>query len=89
MATKIPLHIQAAAEMELRRRQRERATTCCMCDLSEKIALVYTGTATRPQVCEHTVEQQDPNSAFNQHWNWQIKEIYGSSGEDLESEVAI
>lgn len=74
-----PAHIRAAAELELRRRQKERSANCFFCALSESTSEIYDGEAVRPDPCPHILDQQDIGSSFNQNLLDQMEAIYGDA----------
>lgn len=72
MTLKIPVQLQAAAELELRRRQKERAENCYRC---ESKALLYKTFDENyvPDPCAHSREEQDINSERNQSYIRQLE----------------
>lgn len=76
MASKIPVQLKAAAELELRRRQRERAANCYLCEVEALLHQVY-GTVAEPGECPHMREQQDIDSVSNQKLIEDIDLMYG------------
>lgn len=77
MADNFPLSVRAAAELELRRRQRERAAMCFMCEVSAMIDEVYGSVIDPDAVCGHASQLQDIDSAFNQRLIADFEMIYG------------
>lgn len=81
--SKFPVQMKAAAELELRRRHKERAKDCLMCDFEEMVNEVYGVDERRPAECDHTREQQDPGSEFNRRFTRDIEAIYGGGGTEM------
>lgn len=73
---KLPHSIQAAAELERRRRHRERVENCYRCEMRKLIYEVY-GSTEELKPCSHSLEEQDINSERNQAYIAQIELIYG------------
>lgn len=71
--TKYSPKIKAAAELEMRRRQREAGKNCQLCDILEEVAAIYDGKAERPESCPHDRIQQIPDP----HFLANIELIYG------------
>lgn len=78
------LHLKAAAEIELRRRQKERAASCFMCELDGAIDEVYELDPDPEIACSHEREQQEIDSQFCQNMISNLSFIYG---DELETSV--
>jgi len=82
MASKIPIQLKAAAELEIRRRQKKRAAECYSCEVEALIHEIY---ETVPVVveCAHKADEQDINSSFNQSRIEKINLIYGRNNAEI------
>ena len=63
MASKLPMQIKAAAELELRKREKGRLTSCSKCAALVRINKIYKrvlGQAEMqlPEICKHSVSER-------------------------------
>lgn len=75
--------LRAAAELELRRRQKLRAADCAMCDLEEAVNEIYETGEGRPIECTHRSDEQVRDSPFWQEFESRVETVYGEKSNEV------